>query len=70
MWHKVNQLTSKGLKIGQISLLLGVHRDTVRRYRSMSESEMHRHVERPYQNQKKKLSDYTSHVEGLLKEAP
>lgn len=70
MWYKVNQLTSKGLKIGQISLLLGAHRDTVRRYRNMSESEMHRQVERPYQNRKKKLSDYSGYVAEVLKGAP
>lgn len=70
MWHKVKELTSKGLKPGQISLLLGVHRDTVRKYKNMRESEMHRLVERPYQNRKKLLSDYTGYVSALLKEAP
>lgn len=70
MWHKVNELAAKGLKTGQISLLLGVHRDTVRKYKRMSESEMHRLVERPYQNRKKKLADYTGYVGSLLKDAP
>lgn len=70
MWHKVNELAAKGLKTGQISLLLGVHRDTVRKYKRMSESEMHRLVERPYQNRQKKLADYTDYVRELLKDAP
>lgn len=70
MWHKVKELAAKGLKTGQISLLLGVHRDTVRKYKRMSESEMHRLVERPYQNRQKKLADYTDYARDLLKDAP
>lgn len=70
MWHKIKELSAKGLKPGQIALLLGVHRDTVRRYRDMSEEAMVRWVERPYHNRKKKLSDYTGFVSELLKGAP
>lgn len=70
MWHKVKELAAKGLKTGQISLLLGVHRDTVRKYKRMSESEMHHLVERPYQNRQKKLADYAGYVENLLKASP
>lgn len=70
MWHKVKDLAAKGLKTGQISLLLGVHRDTVRKYKRMSESEMHRLVERPYQNRQKKLADYAGYVRDLLNKAP
>lgn len=36
----------------------------------MSESEMHRLVERPYQNRQKKLADYTSYVSHLLRTSP
>lgn len=70
MWHKVKELAANGLKTGQISLLLGVHRDTVRKYKRMSESDMHRLVERPYQNRQKKLADYTGYVESLLRTTP
>lgn len=70
MWHKINKLAAKGLKTGQISLLLGIHRDTVRKYKRMSESEMRHLVERPYQNRQKKLADYTGYVRDLLKDAP
>lgn len=70
MWHKVKELAAKGLKTGQISLLLGIHRDTVRKYRRMSESEMRRLVERPYQNRQKKLADYTGYVANLLGTSP
>lgn len=34
MWHKVKELATKGLKTGQISLLLG---STVTRYASINE---------------------------------
>ncbi|MCC8177094.1 MAG: IS21 family transposase [Bacteroidales bacterium] len=53
-----------------MALVLGVHRDTVRRYRDMSEEAMVQWVERPYHNRKKKLSDYAGFVSELLKGAP
>lgn len=70
MWRKVNELNSKGLKKWQISLLLGIHRDTVRKYLRMSESDVIDWVNRPYHNRKKKLSDYSAFVEHALSEAP
>lgn len=39
MWYKVKELNSKGLKKTQIARELGIHRETVRRYLSFSESE-------------------------------
>ena len=39
MWYKVNELFSKGLKKTQIALTLGLHRQTVSKYLSMSEAE-------------------------------
>ncbi len=70
MWHKVNELNSKGLKKWQISLLLGIHRDTVRKYLRMSESDVIEWINRPYHNRKKKLSDYSAFVAQILGEAP
>lgn len=39
MWHKIKELSSKNLSQRQIGLLLGIHRDTVRRYQRMSEKD-------------------------------
>lgn len=39
MWYKVNELFSKGLRRTQISSVLGLHRQTVSKYLSMSEAE-------------------------------
>ena len=38
MWNKVRELKSFGFNKSQISRELGLHRDTVARYLSMSES--------------------------------
>ena len=70
MWSKVNELSGKGLKICQISLLTGIHRDTVRKYLSISEEEYERILNKPYHNRQKKLSTYASEVESWLKECP
>lgn len=70
MWHKVKELSAKGLMPHQISLVLGIHRDTVRKYRDMSEESLLQLVERPYHNRKKKLSDYADFTGSLLREAP
>lgn len=39
MWYKVKELKSKGLNKAQIARCLGINRNTVRKYQSMSESE-------------------------------
>lgn len=39
MWYKVKELKSKGLNKTQIARCLGINRNTVRKYQSMSESE-------------------------------
>ena len=39
MWNKVKNLSADGLNMSQISRELGIHRDTVRKYLKMSESE-------------------------------
>lgn len=39
MWYKVNELFSQGLKRTQISSVLGLHRQTVSKYLSMSEDD-------------------------------
>ena len=40
MWYKVKELKSKGLNKTQIARCLGINRNTVRKYQSMSESEV------------------------------
>lgn len=44
MWNKVNELSRQSYSQAQITQLLGVHRDTVRRYQSMSEKEFNDHL--------------------------
>lgn len=44
MWNKVNELSRQSYSQAQIAQLLGVHRDTVRRYQSMSEKEFNDHL--------------------------
>ena len=39
MWNKVNELFSDGLNKTQIGLVLGLHRQTVSKYLSLSEDE-------------------------------
>lgn len=39
MWNKVNELSRENLSQQQIAIKLGIHRDTVRRYQMMNESE-------------------------------
>ena len=46
MWNKVNELSRQSYSQAQIAQLLGVHRDTVRRYQSMSEKEFNDHLVR------------------------
>lgn len=70
MWRKVKELTENGLLPGQISLVLGIHRDTVRKYRDMSEEALAQMISRPYHNRKKKLSDYAGFVGVELGKAP
>lgn len=44
MWNKVNELPRENLSQQQIAIKLGIHRDTVRRYQMMSESEFNEHL--------------------------
>lgn len=44
MWNKVNELSRENLSQQQIAIKLGIHRDTVRRYQMMSESEFNEHL--------------------------
>lgn len=70
MWCKVNELSEKGLKNWQISLLLGIHRQTVRKYRGMSREEFEHLLKKPYHNRTKKLGSYVDFVSGLLSVHP
>ena len=46
MWNKVNELSRENLSQQQIAIKLEIHRDTVRRYQMMSESEFDKHLRR------------------------
>lgn len=70
MWCKVKELTEKGLKIWQISMVLGIHRETVRKYRNMDREEFESLIKKPYHNRTKKLGVYTKFVSDLLKQYP
>lgn len=50
MWNKVNDLSRQSCSQAQIAQLLGVHRDTVRRYQSMSEKEFDDHLKEHFDN--------------------
>ena len=69
MWYKVNELFSKGLNKTQISLVVGLHRQTVRKYLLMSESEFtsSESFERRFGH---KLDAYTDYVLGDLRRWP
>jgi len=69
MWYKVRELFSKGLNKTQISLEVGIHRKTVRKYLAMNEVEFYRWIEEP-KNQPKKLNDYYEYVKKLLEIHP
>ena len=68
MWYKINELSRKGLKTGQISSILGIHPDTVRSYRRMSPDEVERRINSPYNNHKVKLYNYIDFTTALLRE--
>lgn len=67
MWHKVKELSSKGLKKAQIGRKLGLSRDTVRSYLKMTQEEFLNSgiCSRQY---KKKLDPYKDFVKALLEE--
>ncbi len=66
MWYKVKELSEKGLNKTQISLEIGIHRKTVRKYLNMSEEEFFKWLEHP-KKLPKKLGDYYDYVHRLLK---
>lgn len=69
MWYKVRELFEKGLNKTQISLELGIHRKTVRKYLSLSEDEFYHWLEKP-RNLPRKLNDYYEYVRKLLEGHP
>ena len=66
MWYKVKELFSNGLNRTQISLVLGLHRQTVSKYLSMSEEEFRssQSYDRHYGH---KLDDYETFVVNELR---
>lgn len=69
MWHKVNELKSKGFNKTQIANEVGIHRKTVRKYLTMSEDEFYKWIEKG-KNLPKKLQIYHSFVYNLLDSYP
>ena len=69
MWYKVKELKSKGLNKAQIARCLGINRNTVRKYQSMSESEFtNRQSYR--RNYNHKLDSYEDFVHKSLESHP
>lgn len=69
MWYKVKELSEKGLNKTQISLEVGIHRKTVRKYLAMSEDEFSKWLEQS-KNLPRKLHDYYEYVRVLLDRHP
>lgn len=69
MWYKVKELFSSGLNKSQIGLSLGLHRQTVAKYLSMTEEEFmsSSSYDRHYGH---KLDTYESYVVGELQKWP
>ncbi len=69
MWYKVKELFSEGLNKTQIGLSLGLHRQTVSKYLSMTEEEFmdSQSYERHYSH---KLDAYEPYVIGELRKWP
>lgn len=67
MWHKVKELSSKGLKKAQIGRRLGLSRDTVRSYLRMTHEEFLNSgiCNRQY---RRKLDPYKDFIKTLLEE--
>lgn len=69
MWYKVNKLFSEGLHKTQIGLILGLHRQTVSKYLSMSEDEFLA-SDSFNRNYSHKLDDYEVFVTSQLSKYP
>lgn len=69
MWYKVKELDEKGFNKTQISLELGIHRKTVRKYLCMSEDEFFGWLKHP-KKLPRKLNDYYEYVRKLLEMHP
>jgi len=69
MWYKVKELTEKGFNKTQISLELGIHRRTVRKYLCMNENDFLGWLKHP-KKLPRKLSDYYEYVRSLLERYP
>lgn|GEM_PF-3690733 len=70
MWNKVNELSRENLSQQQIAIKLGIHRDTVRRYQMMSETEFNEHLHREARRHPCKLDPYRDFIVDQLVAAP
>jgi transposase len=66
MWSKIKELSDEGYSKSKIARNLDIHRDTVRHYLSMSESEYYRWLEKSHYRIKK-LDGYRDHIKALLR---
>ena len=69
MWYKVKELFSNGLNKSQIGISLGLHRQTVSKYLSMTEEEF-KHSQSYERRYSHKLDDYEAYVIGELRKWP
>jgi transposase len=69
MWYKVKELFEKGLNKSQISIEVGIHRKTVRKYLSMREEDFYTWLCKT-RNLPKKLNEYYEYVRQLLEAHP
>lgn len=70
MWNKVNELPRENLSQQQIAIKLGIHRDTVRRYQMVSETEFNEHLHREARRHPCKLDPYRDFIVDQLVAAP
>ena len=70
MWNKINELSRENLSQQQIAVKLGIHRDTVRRYQMMSETEFNEHLRREARRHPCKLDPYRDFIVDQLNAAP
>lgn len=70
MWNKVNELSRENLSQQQIVIKLGIHRDTIRRYQMMSESEFNEHLHKEARRHPCKLDPYRNFIVDQLVAAP
>lgn len=70
MWNKINDLSRQSYSQAQIAQILGIHRDTVRRYQMMNEEQFNAHLIRETRRHACKLDPYRQFILDELSNAP